>query len=143
MLNLNKLKQGILELIEDACKRLLGTLPNPNQWSSLDMISIYTKLKNDTLRAIESNKIIVSRHGSRIYLADADEYLYMLPLIPMLYPWMLHSTYTVISNGGKILGTVKYGGEVDETVPTEEFGVDTEFTFEEPIESIYMEVTIE
>lgn len=143
MLNLNKLKQSILELIQDACIRLLVTLPNSNQNSSWDTVSIYTKLKNDTLRAIESSKIVVSRYSSTIYLADADEHLYLLPLIPMLYTWMLHSTYTVVADGGKTLGTVKYGGEVDETVPTDKFGVDTEFTFEKPLESIYVEVTIE
>ena len=139
MLDPDKLKQDILQLIHDGC---VTKLSQPVEYTAENVAAIYTELKRQVGRAVDSGSIVVSLVNHIIYLVELDEYLNMLPLIPMLYSAMLHDTYTVVGIGGRILGTVKYGGAVDETILTTTFGVDTEFTFAEPIKTIQMEVDI-
>ena len=139
MLDLDKLKQDILQLIHDGC---VAKLSQPVEYTAENVAAIYTELKKQVCRAVDSGSIVVSLVNRIIYLAELDEYLNMLPLIPMLYSEMLHNTYTVVGSSGRILGTVEYGGAVDENLLTTTFGVDTEFTFAEPIKTIQVEVDI-
>lgn len=135
-----KLKQDILQLIESGCTSI--ALSQPIEYTAENMCAINNHLKRQVGQAIDRGSIVVDFSRHRIYLVERDEYLNMLPVIPMIYSDMLYNIYTVVGIGGKILGTVKYGGPVNETILTNSFGVYTEFTYAEPIKTIQTEVTI-
>lgn len=141
MSNLDKLRQDITQLIESGCTHAL--LSEPIEFTAESMCAINNELKRQVGQAIDRGSITVDSTRRRIYLVERDEYLNMLPLIPMLYSEMLYSIYTVVGIGGKILGTVKYGGPICETLLTNTFGVNTEFTFDEPIKTLQVEVNIQ
>lgn len=140
MLDLEKLRQDITQLIESGCTDII--LSQPVEWTAESMCAINNELKRQVGQAIDRGSIVVDLTCHKIYLVERDEYLNMLPLIPMLHSEMLYSIYTVVGIGGKIFGTVKYGGPICETLLTNQFGVNTEFTFDEPIKTLQVEVDI-
>lgn len=93
--------------------------------------------------AVNAGIIDVDMHSRIIYIPGGDEYLNLLPAIPLLYSSMINEEFEVrLRISEEVLGRVKYGG-YPKQAHNGSFvvGVETTFTFYETMK--YVEVKLD